>query len=269
MAVGRTVAYDAGMSDVQGLLLDIDGTITISWKPIPGAVEAMSKLRDSGLSLRFLTNTTARTQAELVNALNKAGIGAANDEVVTAPVATAAFVRDKYPGRSCFLVAKPHIATDLDGIDLVEEDAEVVIVGGADDAFSYERLNRAFGMIWDGAALVAMHRNLFWRTDTGMSLDAGAYVHALEKAAMVSAQVAGKPSPAFFEQAVEMLGVDASSVVMVGDDIESDVLAAQRNGITGVLVKTGKYHAGEVEHASGTPDFVIDSIAGLPEILGL
>jgi HAD superfamily hydrolase (TIGR01458 family) len=143
----------------------------------------------------------------------------------------------------------------------------VVILGGAGPEFSYAALNQAFGHVMGGARLVAMHRNLYWRTDDGLQLDTGAFLAGLERAAGVTAQITGKPADAFFAAALAAVGADPSATLMIGDDIEFDVLAAQRNGITGVLVKTGKYLPQTHQAASGTPDHVLESIADLPALL--
>jgi ribonucleotide monophosphatase NagD (HAD superfamily) len=120
------------------------------------------------------------------------------------------------------------------------------------------------------AALVAMHRNLFWRTDAGLQLDAGAFLLGLERAADVEAVVLGKPSGAFFAAALSTLGVGRSEAVMVGDDLEADVLGAQRAGIPGVLVRTGKFTEKDEDGIDDDrPQHVVDSIADLPELLGL
>lgn len=166
------------------------------------------------------------------------------------------------------------IREDLPDVTLVAGDdtgtvPEVVVVGGAGPEFDYASLNRAFGHLQRGARLVAMHRNPYWRTDEGLQLDTGAFLAGLEEAAQVRAEITGKPSPAFFEAAPARLGVGGGEAVMVGDDIESDVLAAQRAGITGVLVKTGKYLPETHRAASGDPDHVLDSFADLPALLGL
>jgi HAD superfamily hydrolase (TIGR01458 family) len=130
---------------------------------------------------------------------------------------------------------------------------DVVLVGGAGPEFSYQALNRAFGHLQGGARLMTMHRGMYWRTSDGLQLDSGAFVAGLEQAAGVEAEVVGKPAAAFFATAPAHLGADAADTLMVGDDIESDVLAAQRQGLTGVLVKTGKYLPSVHRHASGTP----------------
>jgi ribonucleotide monophosphatase NagD (HAD superfamily) len=113
-----------------------------------------------------------------------------------------------------------------------------------------------------------MHRGLYWRTDEGLQLDSGAFVTGLERALGTTAEVVGKPAPAFFAAALAHLGAVAAGTVMVGDDIENDVVAAQRQGLTGVLVKTGKYLSRAHRAASGTPDYVLGSFASLPALLG-
>jgi HAD superfamily hydrolase (TIGR01458 family) len=156
-------------------------------------------------------------------------------------------------------------------VTLAREDdpaVDVVLTGGAGPQFSYQALNRAFGHLQRGARLVAMHRGLYWRTAAGLQLDSGAFVAGLEQAAGTEAEVVGKPAPAFFAAALAHLGASAAGTLMVGDDIENDVLAAQRRGLTGALVKTGKYLPRALQDASGTPDHVLGSFADVPELLG-
>ena len=93
----------------------------------------------------------------------------------------------------------------------------------------------------NGAALVAMHGSAMWRTDAGVCVDGGAYVAALERATGRSATTIGKPSPAMFEAALARLGAAPPDAIMVGDDLDNDVLAAQALGVRGILVRTGKY----------------------------
>ncbi|WP_225830178.1 HAD-IIA family hydrolase [Streptomyces sp. NK08204] len=260
------------MESTRAVLIDIDGVLTVSWKPLPGAVQALREIRAAGLGVALVTNTTSRTRASIAETLSGAGFEVSAQDVLTAPAVTAAHLAEHFPGARCALLNSGDIAEDLGDITLVDEDEvrpDVVVVGGAGPEFDYAALNRAFGHLQRGARLIAMHRNLYWRTDTGLQLDSGAFLLGLERAARVEAEVTGKPSPAFFAAALARLGVDADRALMVGDDIESDVLAAQRAGITGVLVRTGKYQRQTEESADGAPDHVVDSFAGLPELLGL
>ncbi|WP_031481148.1 HAD-IIA family hydrolase [Streptomyces bicolor] len=262
------------MGSVRAVLIDIDGVLTVSWQPLPGAVEALREIRDAGLGVALVTNTTSRTRASIARVLVEAGFPVSAEDILTAPAVTAAYLVEHCPGARCALLNSGDIEEDLGGITLVggegeteHEAPDVVVIGGAGPEFGYAVLNRAFGQVQRGARLVAMHRNLYWRTDDGLQLDTGAFLVGLEKAARVEAEITGKPSAAFFEAALAHVGVGAREAVMVGDDIESDVLAAQRAGVTGVLVRTGKYLPETHRGASGEPDHVIDSFADLPALL--
>jgi HAD superfamily hydrolase (TIGR01458 family) len=259
------------MGPVRAVLLDIDGVLTVSWRPVPGAVAALEWLRATGMPLALVTNTTSRTRQSMAGALRAAGFPVAAEDIVTAPAVAAAYLRDHYPGARCLLLNSGDIGADLIGITLADQDAggvDVVLIGGAGPEFSYPALNRAFRCLQDGARLVAMSRALYWRTGDGLQLDSGAFVAGLEQAAHTKAEVVGKPAAAFFEFAIGGLGVPAADALMVGDDIDNDVIAAQRCGFTGVLVRTGKYNARALAAAPAEPDHVIDSIAGLPGLLG-
>ncbi len=112
-----------------------------------------------------------------------------------------------------------------------------------------------------------MHRNLDWKTAGGLQLDMGAFILGLEQAAGVSAAVVGKPSAAFFGAVLARLGVLPADALMIGDDLDADVLGAQASGISGVLVRTGKFREEALARSVGRPDHIIDSVADLPALL--
>ncbi|MGW1377436.1 HAD-IIA family hydrolase [Streptomyces sp. NPDC002446] len=269
--------YRRRMDGIRAALIDIDGVLTVSWKALPGAVEAMERLRAAGVPLALVTNTTSRTRAVIARKLAGQGFPVDADDILTAPAVTAAYLREHHPGGRCLLISSGDVRDDLEGVEILESGdraadcaaPDVVVFGGAGEEFSYPALNAAFGHLQRGARLIAMHRNLYWRTDAGLDLDTGAFLLGLERAARVEAVVTGKPAAAFFATALAHLGASAAETLMVGDDIEGDVLAAQRCGITGVLVKTGKYLPETHRAADGTPDHVLDSFADLPELPGL
>jgi HAD superfamily hydrolase (TIGR01458 family) len=252
------------MPDVDGVLLDIDGVLTTSWVALPGAVDALGSLRTSGVSFRLMTNATTHSRTDLASTLRDAGLAVVPDEIVTAATATAAYLLRHHPDGRAFVLTDGDPAGDLEGIKLVEapEDADVIVLGGASRDFTYDALNRIFRRLMDGAALIAMHRNLFWKTADGWELDGGAYVVGLEEASGVQATVCGKPSRAFFEAALAELGLSAPRAVMVGDDVVNDVQGARAAGLRGILVRTGKFR--ESDMGNGQPDAVLDSIADLP-----
>ena len=254
--------------DIDGLLIDIDGVLTVSWSPIDGVPDALAEIRRSGTPIRFATNTTTRTRAGVAGLLGEAGMPVDVGDILTAPAATAAHLRTHHPGARVFLLNTGDLSDDLDGIDLVDDGpADVVVTGGAGVEFTHRQLNEAFRLILDGAAFVAMHRNTYWRTSAGLELDTGAYVRALEEATGVEPVVLGKPSPDFFATGVAELGAPADRVAMVGDDLHNDVLGAQHAGLRGVLVRTGKFRQPVLDASDEQPDLVIDSFADLPALL--
>jgi HAD superfamily hydrolase (TIGR01458 family) len=246
-------------------LIDVDGVLHIDGDPIPGAVDAIARLRAMGVPFRLLTNTTVRTRASLGTLLRNLGFDVSDDEIITAPVATAAYVRRKYPGQSCYAIVRPEVLADFDGIPLTDgSDAQVVIIGGAEEHFTYPAMNHAFRLLLDGAALVAIHRNLWWQTATGPALDAGAFVKGLEHATGRRATVVGKPAPPFFRAAFRSLGLPPSRIVMVGDTHRHDTLPAMRLGALGALVQTGSFRDSDL--AYGALDHLLASVADLPEL---
>lgn len=258
------------LTTIDGLLLDMDGVISMSSRALPGAAEAVVRLRAAGLPTIIVSDTTGFSRAQLGAALRAAGFPFADEDVLTAAVAAGTYLREKRPGARVFLLgdARPD---DLDGVHLVgiDERPEVVLVSGADDSFTFAAFNRLLRLARDGVELVAMHRNLTWMTGEGENMDAGAYLLGLEAASGREALVIGKPAPSFFGAGLEALGLPGERVAMVGDDVENDVLAAQTLGVTGVLVRTGKFRDDSLARASGTPDHVVDSIADVAELLGV
>ena len=254
--------------DVDGLLLDIDGVLVTSWRALPGAIDTVEALRAHEVPFRLITNTTTHTRVALAETLAEAGFSIAPDEIATAVTATASYLQAEHPGAGVFVLSDGDPGEDLGDVRVVDvADADVVVLGGGCDDFSYGAMNQVFRRVHEGAAFVAMHRNLYWRTTGGLQLDGGAFVAALEAATGISPVVCGKPSPAFFASALSMLGVAAERAAMVGDDIVNDVTGAQGDGLAGVLVRTGKFRPADLDR--GAPDAVVDSLADVPALLGL
>jgi HAD superfamily hydrolase (TIGR01458 family) len=252
---------------IDGVLLDIDGVLAVSWEPLPGAIETLAWMRGRGLPFRLITNTTTKTREDLAETLRDAGFDVRADELVTAVVATAEHIRTHHPGARCFVLSDGDATTDLEGIELVDVDsADLVVLGGASGDFSYEAMNRIFRRLMEGAELIGMHRNLYWRTSDGLQLDAGAYITGLEEATERRATICGKPSPEYFDAALAMLGVPRDRALMVGDDIVNDVHGAQEHGISGALVTTGKFLPADLEKEPA-PDHVLETISDLRTLL--
>lgn len=252
------------MASFHGVLIDIDGVLHVSMQTIAGANETLYWLERQGYKVCFVTNTTTSSRVTLVQKLQKIGLSIEEQLVVTAPVATANYIRQHYRDKRCWLLTKGDTARDFAGIHLVETQADIIVIGGAEELLTYENMNRAFRMLMDGAILLATHTNLYWRTSEGLQLDSGPFVHALEFATGQKAVVLGKPNPAFFEQALLTIDVRPQEALMVGDDIENDIGGAQKAGLRGALVCTGKHNAQSPLLKRIHPDVILPSIAGLP-----
>ena len=255
------------MTDIQGVLLDIDGVLHVSLSPLPGAAEALSWLKQHGYAVCFLTNSTIIDHSTLARSLQNIGLPVRPEQILTAPVATANYIRQNYVGKRCFLLTKGDTAEDFAGIELVDDEADVVVIGGAEELLSYENMNKAFHMLMAGADLLAMHTNTYWKTSRGLQLDSGPYIHALELASGKRATVLGKPNRAFFEQALQQISVPASAAIMIGDDLENDVRGAQQAGLRAALVCTGKHGADSPLLAHIHPDVILPSLMDLPNWL--
>jgi HAD superfamily hydrolase (TIGR01458 family) len=256
---------------IRGMLFDVDGVLHVGMRPVAGAAAAIEQLAARGLRYRFLTNTTTATRVSLGAALRAIGLPVRDEELITAPIATAACLRRRWPEARCYLIAKGDVGVDFlaAGVTLVPDEdedapADVVVIGGAEERLTYERMNRAFRLLTGGAKLVAMHRNRSWRTEAGMQLDSGPFVTALEEASGARAITIGKPALPFFRQGLRALGLPASTVAMVGDDAVNDLIPARTLGMRTILVRTGK-PVGEREMALA--DVTIDSVAELAEAL--
>jgi HAD superfamily hydrolase (TIGR01450 family) len=269
---------------IGGVLFDIDGVLVTSWQAIAGAAEALRVLADHQIARTYLTNTTTRTRSQIAHLLTEAGMDVTADEVITAAVLTAEYVRDRYPGARCFLVNSGRIGEDMPGVDLMysneftgphaPDTPDVILLGGAGPEYGHLTLSWVYDWMAQGVPVVAMHRSTSWNTAEGLRIDTGMYLIGMEETSGRKATAVGKPAPEGFLSSASRLGVDPEEMYMVGDDLNNDVLAAQVVGMTGVLVRTGKFRQDTLDRWAADefamqPNHVIDSVADLPELLGL
>src|SRR5690349_9109042 len=269
---------------IGGVLFDIDGVLVTSWQPIDGAARTLQVLADNQIARSYLTNTTTRTRTQIADLLTEAGMTVRPDEVITAAVLTADYVRDRYPGARCFLVNSGQIAEDMAGVDIVysrefsgpaaPETPDVVLLGGAGPEYNHLTLSWVYDWMAQGVPVVAMHRSTAWTTSDGLRVDTGMYLIGMEETSGRKATAVGKPAPEGFLSAANVLGLNTEEMCIVGDDLNNDVLAGQVVGMTGVLVRTGKFRQATLDRWAADefamqPNHVVDSVADLPELLGL
>ena len=255
-----------------GLLLDIDGVMVTSWHALPGAVEAVAKLR--GYPRMFLTNTTSRSRSQIAEALNECGFDIDAEEILTAAKLTAEFLATHHPGKRVYVLNEGPIADDMTGVDLTDDprDAQVIVLGGAGPVFTHEALSMVLEQMLAKVPVIAMHRSMIWSTERGLSIDTGVYLEGLEKASGRKIRAIGKPSPLGFRAAVDIMGLEPTQVVMVGDDMHNDILGGQAAALIGVLVRTGKFREDALrdlqrDEFGPVPDYIIDSVADLPSLI--
>lgn len=272
------------LSGVRALLLDMDGVLVLKGVLIPGAVEALAALDARGIPYAIATNTSLVSRTTLARELGRAGLPVGADRIVSAASAAAAHVRRRFGQEPVYVMVAPDALAEFEGLALLSHDdaamsgarAAAVVVGDAAEEFTPRNMQSAFTLLRNGARFVAMHKNRWWLTPAGVMLDAGAYVVGLEYVTQRRALVTGKPSPTFFGEGVRRLDelagggrgahhLSAAEVAMVGDDLWNDVLGAQRAGLRGVFVQSGKHGEAELarvatERGGRAPDAVAPSI---------
>jgi HAD superfamily hydrolase (TIGR01458 family) len=225
----------------RALFFDISGVLYQGEEIIPGAIEAVERVRRAGFPLRFLTNTSRKTGEQIGRDLRRLGFDIADDEIITAPSAA----RDWLAAQDLRPYCLVHRDIQEEFAALDQHDPNAVVIGDAAEDLNYQNLNRAFQLCFDGATLVGIGSNRYFRQGDELLLDAGPFIKAIEYAASVEAVIMGKPAPAFFAQALADLGAEAGDVLMIGDDVHGDVEGALSAGLDACLVKTGKYQPGD------------------------
>ncbi|KAG8225151.1 hypothetical protein J437_LFUL006175 [Ladona fulva] len=226
---------------LKAVLIDLSGTLHVENDVIPGSIEALNRLRKSGLALRFVTNTTKESRSFLLSRLSSLGFDIKAEEVFTSLLAARSLVESLKVRPYLFL--EDEALEDFQGIET--DNPNAVVVGLAPSMFEYNHMNRAFRLLQDGAHLIAIHKSKYYRTKEGLSLGPGPFVEGLEFASGQKARIVGKPAPDFFSTALSDVGVKPEEAVMVGDDVLLDVGGALDAGLQGILVKTGKYREGD------------------------
>jgi HAD superfamily hydrolase (TIGR01458 family) len=270
----------ATLRGLRALLLDLDGVIVLAGAPIAGAPQAIAELDRRGLPYRIVTNTSAVSRQTLSAWSAKLGAPIPAGRFESALSASAAWTARRFPDQPLYVLASEDARQEFAGQRLLTHEeagkrgatAAAVVIGDSPEEATFDNLNRAFRLILGGAVLVGMHRNPWWLTPDGPTLDSGAFVAGLEFSTGRAATVIGKPSPAFFSQAVRDLRREAGrdlargDIAMVGDDVRTDVRAAQRAGLRGIFVLSGKHGRDDIEIAARErggrrPDALATSLA--------
>ncbi|XP_053306421.1 phospholysine phosphohistidine inorganic pyrophosphate phosphatase [Spea bombifrons] len=255
---------------VRAVLLDISGVLYDSGGAaggtvIPGSIEAVNRIRHSGLKLRFCTNESQATRSHFVRKLQRFGFTISEDEVTAPGPAARNLLKER--GLRPHLLVHDDLLPEFDSVDISEPNC--VIIGDAAENFSYQNLNRAFQALlnMEKPILISLGKGRYYKETDGLKLDVGAYMKALEYACDIPAEVVGKPSPNFFMSALAEMGVKPDEALMVGDDLVNDIGGAQSCGIRAVLVRTGKYRPSDEKHPDVTANGYVDNLAQAVDLL--
>jgi HAD superfamily hydrolase (TIGR01458 family) len=251
-----------------GLLFDIDGVFFVGDEPVPGGADVIAWAQASDIPYLFVTNTTSHPRTYLADKLRRFGVAADAGHILSPAVAAHEWLTAQRRTPVALFVPEATV-TEFGDLERVAPDAETgagaVVVGDLGEAWDFATMNRAFRLLTaePRPPLVALGMARYWKDADGLHLDSGPFTQALAFAAGVEPVVTGKPAPEFFHAAARRLGLAASDVVMVGDDVHGDVGGAQGAGMRGVLVQTGKFRADDLEQGV-TPDALLESVADLP-----
>ncbi len=250
------------------LLIDLDGVIYQGDRLVDGALDSLDWLKRNQIPHLYVTNTTSRSRAALLEKFVELGFEAQLDELMTPIVAANQWLDTRRMHKIAAFVS-PSAIGDFSGVEIIsaecDQAVDAIVIGDLGDAWDYQLLNRAFRLLMQNPRpqLMALGMTRYWRSQDGLRLDVAPFIKALEHAASCEACVVGKPAAAFFAASLALLHCTAEKAFMIGDDITGDVAAAQACGIRGILVRTGKFREADL---SGVikPFAVLDSIADLP-----
>ncbi|KAJ4442845.1 haloacid dehalogenase-like hydrolase domain-containing protein 2 [Periplaneta americana] len=254
----------AGTVQIKTVLIDLSGTLHVEDTALPGAVQALKRLRDSKIPIKFVTNTTKESRRCLYERLIRLGFELQQEEIWSSLWAAQDLLRSR--NLRPMLLVDDAALEDFSGLtECGENEQNAVVIGLAPDKFNYLDLNKAFRLLLTGAPLIAIHYGRYYKRSDGLALGPGPFVKGLEYASDCSSEIVGKPSRAFFESALG--GIDPAHAVMIGDDVRDDIGGAQALGMRGFLVQTGKYRPGDESRISPAPAAVCPNFADAVDLI--
>lgn len=254
------------LNTIKGIIFDIDGTLVQDGQAIEGVVNTIGFLRAKNVQMRFITNITSKTPREISEMLCRAGIDAAIGEIETAVTACNYYISSNLKSKKIFLAVPELTAAMLNAAVLDDSAPDYVVLGDLDQSFSYEILNKIFRHMQAGAGLIAFHRNPYYFRNGQNWLDSGMFTMGLEAASGKQAIIMGKPSPALFQASLGSMGLSKSEVVVIGDDLKTDIMGGKNMGLKTILVGTGKYKKENGVEGECLADFFLPSLKELPDL---
>ncbi len=251
------------IENIDALLIDLEGVLYSDNQLITGSIDVIKELKKKGIKLRFLTNTTTAPRKIILDKLINFGFDVQENEIFTPIIATKNYLRDNAV-KKISLVTNIEIIEEFNEYEITQKDPKAVIMGDIHKNFNWEILDQIFKLVYvNNAALIALHQNKYCIREGKVSLDLGPFVKAVEYASNKKSILMGKPEKNFFEMAIKDMEISKDAVLMIGDDIISDIKGAKDFGIKTIQVKTGKFQLEDCSDKFLQPDKRIDSIADL------
>ena len=256
------------LQKIRLFVLDLDGTVSLGDRLLPGAVEMIARARALGRRILFFTNNTSRSPLEYVERLNRMGLAVTRADILTAGDVTVHYLRQHHPDARVFLLGVPALRESFaaGGIRLVEEDPDLV-VAGFDKTLTYERLEKACIFLRRGAGFLATHPDINCPTEAEPIPDCGAICAAITASTGRAPRCLGKPAAETVELVEAVSGLRRQSIAFVGDRLYTDVACGTRNGALGILVMTGETTPDMLAESSFSPDAVFPSLGAMAPLL--
>ena len=258
---------------VDGVLFDLDGTVYVGDDLVPGAADAVRRLRTASVAVAFLSNKAFERRGDVAAKLTDLGVPADESVVVNSASIAASYLTREHPGDDVFVVGEPPLSEELDahGVATTDDPSEAdVLLASMDREFDYETLSDAFEAVDGETPFLATNPDRTCPVAGGEIPDCASMVGAIEGASGETLdRVLGKPSPTAVAAASELLGVPLERCAMVGDRVETDVAMGNRAGMTTVLVQSGVTDDAALAASDVDPDYVVDSVADLDGVLSL
>lgn len=245
------------LKNFKGIIFDIDGTLIMHGAALPGVIDSLKRIRNMGYKLRFVSNTTSRDEEQLAVQLRSLGLEVHKHEIMTSVSACIAYLQSNYTSGNGFFAIPKSLQTHFNSFSQVDENPDYIVLGDLDEDFNYVLLNKIFNFLRCGSQLIVFHKNPYYFRHDKTWLDSGSFTKALEFASGTKAVVTGKPSPVMFRCAIQSMQLAESQVLVVGDDVTTDIAGARNAELDYLLIGSGKFKLDDiVTHQVPSSNFV-------------
>ncbi len=255
------------LSHLKGVISDMDGVIYHGNRLLPGVREFVQWLIDSDKAFLFLTNSSERSRRELQEKLRRLGVDVPLENFYTSALATAGFLAAQRPGGSAYVVGEAGLINALYdvGFSMNDIDPDYVVIGET-RSYSFEKIEKAVNLVRRGAKLIGTNPDLTGPVESGVIPACGALIRPIELATGVEPYFVGKPNPLMMRQALRRIECRREETLIIGDRMDTDIIAGLESEITTLLVLSGVTDEEEMERFAYRPHFVLENVSRIPAL---